>query len=303
MFLLLIGVLFSAVSIVLVARAVALPRLRTEAGLAQIGAYGFPEGTAAPDSRAPVTDALDRLAERLGAAMLPRVKREDQDEVRALLVSAGAYETTPGRFLGYRIIAAVAFTATWVWFGPAAGLPPAIFLLSVPLLGLCGWTVPLSLLRVRSHRRLERIDNQLPELVDSLVVTVEAGVGFGAALRMAGQKLGGPLGEEIQLTLQEQNMGLATEAALQNLLTRVELPSMRSFVRAVLQGETLGVSIGEIMRSLAVEMRDRRRAKAEERAQKAPVKMLFPLTFCIFPAIMIVLLYPAITEFGKALGN
>ena len=97
-------------------------------------------------------------------------------------------------------------------------------------------------------------------------------------------------------------MGLGSDAALQNMLDRVDTPAMGSFVRSVLQAETLGVSIGEIMRGLAVEMRARRRAKAEERAQKAPVKMLFPLAFCIFPAILIILLYPAITEFRQALG-
>ena len=97
-------------------------------------------------------------------------------------------------------------------------------------------------------------------------------------------------------------MGLSTSEALRNMLDRCDTPSMRSFVRAVIQGETLGVSIGQIMRNLAVETRKRRRAAAEERAQKAPIKMLFPLIFLIFPAMFIILLGPALFAITKALG-
>src|SRR5207244_12794596 len=110
-------------------------------------------------------------------------------------------------------------------------------------------------------------------------------------------------GGELRLTLQEQDMGLSMHEALGNMLSRCETASMRSFVRSVLQGETLGVSIGAIMRNLAMEMRKRRRQAAEERAQKAPIKMLFPLVFLIFPAMFIVLLYPAIHSFGQAFGG
>jgi tight adherence protein C len=96
--------------------------------------------------------------------------------------------------------------------------------------------------------------------------------------------------------MQEQRMGLSTNQALGNILERSDTPAMRSFVRAVIQGETLGVSIGTMMRNLALEMRTRRRQEAQERVQKAPLKMLFPLIFLIFPALLIVLLYPAVHE-------
>jgi tight adherence protein C len=98
-------------------------------------------------------------------------------------------------------------------------------------------------------------------------------------------------------------MGLSTNEALRNLVARCETPLMRSFVRSVLQGETLGVSIGQIMRDLAVDMRKRRRAAAEERAQKAPIKLLFPLVFLIFPAMFVVLLGPAFLNFRDAFGG
>jgi tight adherence protein C len=101
------------------------------------------------------------------------------------------------------------------------------------------------------------------------------------------------LGEELRLALQEQEMGLSANEALANMLTRADTPAMRSFVRSILQGETLGVSIGKILRDLAVEMRKRRRQGAEERVQKAPTKMLVPLVFLILPSMFVVILGPA----------
>lgn len=98
-------------------------------------------------------------------------------------------------------------------------------------------------------------------------------------------------------------MGLSADDALRNMLTRAETPAMRSFVRSVLQGQTLGVSIGEIMRNLAGEMRKRRRASAEERAQKAPIKILFPLIFLIFPAMFLILLGPAVFSLIHLFGG
>jgi tight adherence protein C len=220
-----------------------------------------------------------------------------------LLGSAGAYGTTPVKFLGYRVLSAVGVTATWLWLGAAGRMPAGLFILFVPLLALLGWTLPLSLFRIRAERRLEQIEYQLPELVDLLVVTVEAGMGFGGGLRMAAKQMPDPLGQELQLAFREEEMGLSAPEALANLAQRVPSPAMASFVRSVVQGETLGVSIGDILRGVAVEMREIRRANAEERAQKAPVKMVFPLVLCIFPAVMIVILYPVVSTIHQALGS
>lgn len=301
--LLLLGIVLCAVTMTLVARAIAFPKLRAEARVAQIGAYGFPAAPVGGSRSAPLTEALDRLAERVGTAMLPRFQGGDAADVRKLLAAAAVYGVSPGKFLGYRILCAVALTALWLWLAPAAGVQAALFVVTLPLLALCGWTIPLSLLRIRAERRLEDVDRELPELIDSLIVTIEAGLGFGGALRTVARDMKGPLADEIQLALQEQDMGLSTERALENLGRRIETPTMGSFVRAVLQGEKMGVSIGEIMRGVAVDMRARRRALAEQRAQKAPVKMLFPLVFCIFPAVLVILLYPALVEFKAAFGG
>jgi tight adherence protein C len=145
------------------------------------------------------------------------------------------------------------------------------------------------------------MDRQLPDMIDLLVVTIEAGLGILASMRVASETLPDPLGQELRLTLQEQRMGLSVGEALESLGRRADCPNMRIFVRSLTQGEKLGVSMGTTMRNLATEMRKRRKAAAEERAQKMPIKMLFPLLFFIFPAIFIVLLVPAFIQIGDLL--
>ena len=151
--------------------------------------------------------------------------------------------------------------------------------------------------------RIQRIDHEMPELVDLLVTTVEAGVGFASSLQMVARRVEGPLGKELRLALQEQSMGLTIEEALEHMLDRVDSPSLRAFVQSILQGQILGVSIGKILRDLAVDMRKRRRQMAEERAQKAPTKILFPLIFLILPSLLIVALGGPLLTLMKTLGS
>lgn len=303
MFLLVFGLILIGAAVALGARAVVLPRMRAVERLSRIGSYGYPSPDGTAVARHPLADILERLADRLGAALLPSVRSEEQEELRTLLAAAGMYRTSPVTFLGYRALAVLGLMLLWLWLAPAAGAHATLLFLGLVIMGLSGWVFPSRILRDRAQRRLARIDHELPELIDALVVTVEAGMAFSGALQMAGREIHGPLGDEIDLALQEQAMGLSTEAALENMLKRTDTPAMRSFVRSVLQGENLGVSIGDIMRGLAVEMRSRRRSAAEERAHKAPVKMLFPLVLLIFPAIFIVLLYPAVYELHRTLGG
>src|SRR5216110_1942147 len=184
----------------------------------------------------------------------------------------------------------------------AGGVKFVMILLGTAFFAILGWILPMVVLNRRARQRTDAIDYELPELIDLLVVTLEAGVSFLASLQMAAERLAGPLGVELRLTLQEQRMGLTTNEARKGMLGRADTPGMRTFVRSVLQGETLGTSTGQIMRNLAIEMRKRRRSAAEERAQKAPIKILFPLVFLIFPAMFIVLLGPALYSIGKIFG-
>ena len=146
----------------------------------------------------------------------------------------------------------------------------------------------------KARQRIETLDRALPDLIDLLCVMIEAGLSFPQALRLASDQFGPPLSDELRLTLQEQTMGLSIDEALAHMADRADTPAMRSFVRAMSQGERMGISMGQIMRNLAHEMRARRRSQAEERAQKTPVLMLFPLVFLIFPAMFIVLMTPAV---------
>jgi tight adherence protein C len=301
--LLILGVLLFAASATLVGRAVAFPRMRALGRVDQIAAYGFhaqPE-EAAPQERA-LAGGLNSLARTLGGFVAGRTAASEP-ELRRELMSAGLYGVTPTTLAGYRVLAALGFPLFFLWFAASSQLSGAIVVLLVPLTALVGWIVPLTLVRRKARFRLEKIDVELPELVDLLVVTVEAGTGFAASLQIAADRFTGPLGDELRLAMQEQAMGLPVEQSLVNMLERADTDGMRSFVRSIRQGEQLGVSIGQIMRNLAHEMRKRRRAAAEERAQKAPTKILFPLVILIFPAIFVVVLGPAVIGFTSTIGG
>jgi tight adherence protein C len=277
---------------------------RRAQALPQIEKYGFRRrDREAGDAAGGMRERFDSLASRLGSAVGGRSSALDLGQIQAHLNAAGLYKTSPARFLGYRVLCTIGAPLLWVWFAITVGASPVLTVLATFIATAAGWFLPMQFVKDQAVRRLSEIDYQLPELIDLLVVTVEAGMGFVGSLQMAATRMSGALGSELQLTLQEQRFGLATNEALMNMLARCDTPSMRSFVRSVVQGETLGVSIGQIMRDLALEMRRRRRQSAEERAQKAPIKILFPLVFLIFPAMFVVLLGPALFLFFRAFGG
>jgi tight adherence protein C len=277
----------------------ALPRARATARVEQIGTYGHLPDTSATPAGPQRRSVISALARRLGDALANRLGGYEE-WVRRGLVAAGIYRITPRAFMGYQCLAAVAMAAL-VMVAFAGEGPLAVMLAAMAAALVTG--VPILILRMRARTRVGDIDRGVPDLIDMLVVTIEAGMGFSAALQAASSRLGGPLGDELRLTMQEQRMGMTLRESLTNLGRRVDAPAMHSFVRSVTQGETLGVSVGTVMRNLAREMRVRRRQMAEERAQKAPVKMLFPLVFLMFPSLGIVLLGPAIIEITQSMGK
>jgi tight adherence protein C len=269
--------------------------------LGQIESYGFAARPAAAPADQPPSRPLTAFANQIGE-LTSRVLGIGSHGVRQQLLAAGMYEADVRTIVGYRVIAAVGLPLLGIWLAVTIGLPPLLAVLVVGGLAAAGWVLPLTMLKRRARARTELIDHELPDLIDLLVVTLEAGLSFLASLTMAAERMKGPLALELRLTLQEQRMGLAVNESLDNMLRRCETPGLRTFVRSVLQGEALGVSTGQIMRNLAVEMRKKRRANAEERAQKAPVKMLFPLVFLIFPAMFIILLGPAFYAISSVFG-
>ncbi len=303
MFLLfLIGIAFLGFATILLLRGATMNRVRTGESLAQIDGYGYVSHDVAEEGA--VSDlrlTLDQMAAALGR-LVPTRFGGGARSIRRQLMTAGIYSITPSKFMGYRVLCMFVWVGGWILLGVIGFHGGAVSVLGVLGLAFAGWLAPVRFVKAKGKRRKAQIEKELPELIDLLVVTIEGGVGFTASLRMAAERLRGPIGEELRLVLQEQRMGLSTDEALRNLLDRCDTPSVRSFVRSVLQGETLGVSIGQIMRNLALEMRKRRRAAAEERAQKAPVKMLFPLIFLIFPAMFVVILGPVFFELGDVFG-
>ncbi|HEX3391587.1 MAG TPA: type II secretion system F family protein [Solirubrobacteraceae bacterium] len=289
-----IGLLLLGAAVALLLRAVALPRLRMEGHMRQIEAYGF--GSDDSESLLDAQDGpgpLDAVAERAGRWAMRYVKSLKPLERRELL-AAGIYDRSVEAVHGLRVMAAAGLPAMILAATLLGGSVSLRTIVALCALAALGWLLPAVMIRSRGRQRLDRIDAALPELIDVLTATIEAGLGFAGSLALCAERFDGPLGQELRLTLREQTMGLSTNAALENMRERCDTPSVRAFVRAVAQGESLGVSIGAMMRNLATETRKRRRASAQERIQKAPVKLLFPLIFLIFPALLIVLLYPAL---------
>jgi tight adherence protein C len=270
--------------------------------IAQITAYGFSTTTGSTTVQTPhLRLRLDALATSIGGIAERRVDRGREREIRQQLSAAGLYRTTPRKFLGYRLITTLGLSLGWFWLAALSGRNVLVLVLGALCLGAMGWIGPTFWLKRRAAARLEQIDREMPELVDLLVTAVEGGLGFGGSLELAVRSLEGPLGDELRLALQEQSLGLTTDGALQNMLDRVDTLSVRSFVQAIVQGESLGVSVGKILRDLAHEMRSRRRQAAEERAHKAGTKIIFPVAVCIFPALFVVALGPMVIYLAHTL--
>jgi len=292
-----LGLSLSAAAGVLFLRSFALARIERRRTLDQIAVYGFRSAAPVVQEPADLRSAFGELATATGTKALARFDglRGDERGLRELLNSAGLYGTSVASFVGSRILAAALGPGTITMLSLSGGLDLRL-LLGGGLMTLMGWFMPYVRLQRRARLRVEEIDREVPELVDLLVTTVEGGVGFAAGLQLASRSIEGPLGQELRLALREQSLGLSPEEALRNLSLRVDSPATRAFTQALVQGESLGVSIGTILRDLAIDMRKRRRQAAEERAQKTPTKILFPLIALILPAMFIVTLGPVLMQ-------
>ena len=287
----------------LVMRSFSLGRARQRETLQQIGAYGF--RTAAPKT-APGRDlgvVVHAAASAIGSRWLASLDDARQRRLRRQLDAAGLYHTSVEAFLGYRAFSIAAPALLIPLFAAAGGGLSARSIVAALWLTFLGWFSPTYLVKRRERLRIEQVDREVPELVDLLVTTVEAGIAFAGGLQLAARGIKGPLGDELRLVLQEQSLGLSPDEALRNLSTRVESPALRAFTQALIQGESLGVSIGKVLRDLAVDMRKRRRQSAEERAQKTPTKILFPLVGLILPAMFILTLGPVLVRVMDFFGS
>lgn len=298
---LLFGIVLTGTAVALAARGLALGPIRRQETFAQISSYGFTQPAAVREQPMGLRELANALATLVGRLALGAVSATYERELRTVLRSAGFYRVEPAVFLGYRILAALGLPAVVLLLNAGSFNPRGLVI--VAFIGAMGWVLPSFGIKRRGAKRISEIDRETPELVDLLVTTVEAGVGFTGALQLVARRIEGPLGQELRITLHEQSMGLTIEDSLQNMLARVDSVSMRTFVQAIVQGQLLGVSIGKILRDLAVDMRKRRRQLAEEQAQKAPTKILFPLVVLILPAMFIVTLGPVAVTIVRVLGS
>jgi Flp pilus assembly protein TadB len=293
-FLFLIGILLVAAAGRLALRAALVPRFALKAHLGAIRDYGFekPSEERDPSTGQRLKRAFRQRAERTGRFMMrrfPSLPALSTSELSA----AGFYDASAELVHGYRAFASLGLPLVLVLLMAPGGLS-AFKLLLLFVFALAGWTLPSFLVRKRGAARLEEIDHRLPELIDILIATVEAGVGFTAALSLVAVRFDGAMGEELKLTMRQQSLGMSVSAALDEMVGRCDTASVRAFVRTASRGETLGASIGPILRELSADERRRHRMAAREKMQKAPIKMLFPTMFLIMPALMIVLMFPAV---------
>jgi tight adherence protein C len=237
---------------------------------------------------------LAPLAEWLAACALRAHPRSSIEAIGLRLLSAGLGRRVSAKtFLatkGALCLVGGLFGAVVV--APAVGVGSGFF--AALLLGAAGFFVPDTVVTMLSRRRRERIAAELPDALDLLAVSVEAGLGFDGAISKLTEHMNGPLADEFALTLSEMRIGESRQAALKRLSARVEAPEVGSFTRAIIQADQLGTSLGRILRVQAADVRLRRQSAAEERAMKAPIKMLFPTVLFIFPAMFLVILGPAL---------
>ena len=179
-----------------------------------------------------------------------------------------------------------------------------VSVMTVALFTLTGYTFPSAGLAARASKRQKQIRKAMPDTMDLLTISVEAGLGFDAALAQVVKNVPGPLSEEIARMLQEMQIGVSRADAFRHLNDRTEVPELDGFVLSMIQADKYGVGVAKVLRSQSTELRQKRRQRAEEVAQKVPLKLLFPMIFMVLPALFIVILGPgaikvAETFFGK----
>jgi len=230
---------------------------------------------------------LSRGVGRLSPAK-SRAAAENQLELAGRPYNWGATE-----FLGLRIF--IALLLGVLLFLAITISQGFLFGLAGSLLGaLVGYLAPILWIRSKIRNRQTEIIKSLPDALDLLTITVEAGMGFDGAIQKVAEKWDNELAKGFSKVVQEMRLGIPRRDALKNMDRNMGVPDITTFVAAIIQAEQLGVSIAKILRVQSEQMRIKRRQRAEEMANKAPIKMLFPMVFLIFPALFIILLGPAV---------
>lgn len=220
------------------------------------------------------------------------------DRVNDRLATAGML----GRFTGEQVVGAKMLLAIvlGLLLGIGALQEPSVNTIAYLVGGVAvAWFLPDLLLSSRGDRRVRDIDRELPDILDQLTISVEAGLGFEAAMARIAEKTKSALGFEFGRTMQDIQLGVGRLDALQELTERTKSNDVRQVVLALRQAERMGVPLANTLKIQSQEMRTKRRLRAEEAAYKLPVKMIFPLGLCILPALFIVILGPAVIQISR----
>ncbi len=249
-------------------------------------------------SQSPVERVLRPLLHSLGSTAR-RISPSGMVESLERRVELSAVGWPVERFLVLKFGAGVGLLTGGLVYASTSGSSTG--LLSALAASIAGYLLPdVVLSRLAATRQLA-ITNSLPDTLDQLTICVEAGLGFDAAMARISKSGEGPLAQELSRLLQDFRVGVPRGEALDALLARTDVPELRQFVHAVIQAEKYGVPVSRVLRAQATEQREKRRFRAEERAMKLPVKVIFPLVFCILPVLFIVVISPAFIRLSEGL--
>jgi len=298
MMLLIIAVACLAGAVFLAGEVATLPSRERSRSMRRATTYGFVRIASPLDKQRLRERAFEPLRETFAKWVLKVNPRTSMEAISLRLLGAGlGRRLSPTGFLAAKGFLAVGGALMGVLIVSATG--SGLGLLFMVALGAGGFIAPDYFVSLKAKGRRETIRADLPDALDLLAVSVEAGLGFDGAIAKLTEHMEGPLAEEFGLSLGEMRIGESRADALKRMSERVDAPELSSFTRAIIQADQLGTSLGRILRVQAADTRMRRQAAAEERAMKAPIKMLFPTVLFIFPAMFLIILGPAFLNLEK----
>ena len=297
MMLLLLAALFLGTAVFLAAQAATAPARRRSDLVDRVSRYGE-TAVSAPGAAAQRRRERKpgRLTALLGGLVLKVMPAKTRDNLSRRLLAAGlAGRIAPELVLATKGVLAILGLFVGFLLGSKAAVVTGVLLGGS--FGFLGFLSPDVFVNSKIRERQERVLASLPDCLDLLAVSVEAGLGFDGAVAKLVEYMDGPLIDEFALALNEMRFGESRTEALKRMAVRVDVPEFGTFIRAVVQADTLGTSIAGILRVQAADARLRRQYAAEEKAMKAPIKMLLPTAVFIFPALFIVILGPILMNF------
>ena len=246
--------------------------------------------------------SLMPVLQRLGAVIKLVTPKGMTESTRQKIALAGLTDSTNAeQVIAFRFVgAAASFVLILLWSSSRGTAFGSTLLMSV-FFAAIAYFAPDAILSGRADRRQDQIRKALPDTMDMLMISVEAGLGLDAAMGRVIQHVKGPLSDELNRVLQEMRLGMSRTEALKTLKERTKLEELDSFVVAIVKADSFGVSIANVLRAQAHELRTKRRQRAEEKAQKIPVKILFPLIFCVLPALFVVVIGPGVIQIAQSL--